>query len=108
MPSISFVDPGQPVAPISVQKDYLRVGALRINYADMQSDSEAVIEVRSVDDNFVIGGTQGAYVAIVRIPPKQYVDTPSQDDQGNPSTTRTAVPLDHRAVTIQLWPYSEE
>ena len=108
MPSISLVDPDQPVAPISIQKDYLWVGALRINYADMQSDSEAVIEVRSVDGNFVIGGTQGAYVAIVRIPPKQYVDTASQDEQGNPTTTRAAVPLDHRAVTIQLWPYSEE
>lgn len=108
MPFVTMIQPGAPVAPISIQPDRLTVGDLTVDFAAAQEDAAVEVVIRKSASGFALDG-DGAIVAIVRIPAKAYVeqDTGEADPiTGQPRIERVAQPLDLNAVSVELWPYA--
>lgn len=108
MPMITMIQPGARVAPFAVDDARLVIGEAEVAFADAQDDTATEVVIRHADGRFVIGGDDGAIVAIVRIPARQYVETEGGADpmSGEPASTSEALPLDTNAVTIELWPFA--
>ena len=106
MPMITLIQPGARVAPFAVSDDALTIGGVTVRFAEAQQDTAAEIAVRHDATGFRLDG-DGAIVAIVRIPARQYVEAPAEDTMsGEPATTREALPLDPNAVSVELWPFA--
>ncbi len=107
MPMMSMIQPGAPVAPVTIGAAAIQVGDITIDYAAEQRDEATQIVIRHYQGAFVRDGEEGAIVAIVRIPPRQYSEQPGEADPmtGEPGVERVAQPLDVNAVSIELWPY---
>jgi hypothetical protein len=88
-----MIQPGAPVAPVTIAADRLTVGEITIDYAAEQRDDAVQIVIRHHQGAFSRDSEEGAIVAIVRIPPRQYSEQP------------VAQPLDTNAVSIELWPF---
>ena len=108
MPMITMIQPGARVAPFAVTDAALTVGDVVVAFADEQQDTSAEVVIRHSAAGFAVGGDDGAIVAVVRIPARQYVETEGGTDpmSGEPASTREALPLDTNAVTIELWPFA--
>lgn len=108
MPMIHLIQPGARVAPFAVTDAALTIGDVVVTFADEQQDTSAEVVIRHRAAGFAVGGDDGAIVAIVRIPARQYVETEGGTDpiSGAPAVTREALPLDTNAVTIELWPFA--
>ncbi|BBD77254.1 hypothetical protein [Hydrogenophilus thermoluteolus] len=108
MPQITMIQPGAPVAPIAISADRLTVGDITIDYAVEQQDEAVEIAIRHSAGAFTRDGADGAFVAIVRIPPRQYTEQPGETDPmtGAPRIERVALPLDPSAVSVELWPFA--
>jgi hypothetical protein len=104
----TLIQPGAPIAPVSIAADRLTIGDITVAFAAEQQDTAAEIVIRHHAGAFVRGGGQGAIVAVVRIPARRYTEQPGGADQmtGEPTTTRVADPLDPNAVSIELWPFA--
>jgi hypothetical protein len=104
----TLVQPGAPIAPVSIATDRLSIGDITIDFAAEQQDTAAEIVIRHHAGVFVRGGDQGAIVAIVRIPARRYTEHPGGADPitGAPTTTRVAEPLDPKSVSVELWPFA--
>ncbi len=107
MPMMHMIQPGAPVAPVTLAADRLTVGDITIDYAAEQRDDAAQIVIRHHQGAFARDGEEGAIVAIVRIPPRQYSEQPGEADPmtGDPGVERVAQPLDVNAVSLELWPF---
>lgn len=107
MPMMHMIQPGAPVAPVTIAADRLTVGEITIDYAAEQRDDAVQIVIRHHQGAFSRDSEEGAIVAIVRIPPRQYSEQPGDTDPttGEPSIERVAQPLDTNAVSIELWPF---
>ena len=108
MPMITMIQPGARVAPFAVTDAALTIGDVVVTFADEQQDTSAEVVIRHSAAGFVVGGDDGAIVAVVRIPARQYVETEGGTDpmSGEPASAREALPLDTNAVTIELWPFA--
>jgi hypothetical protein len=104
----TLVQPGAPIAPVSIAADRLSIGDITVDFAAEQQDTAAEIVIRHHAGAFVRGGDHGAIVAIVRIPARRYTEQPGDADPitGAPTTTRVAEPLDPNAVSVELWPFA--
>ena len=84
-----FQNPGQSVSDFSVSGNVVSIGTLTIDCATYQKDSQERVVVRAgLNGSPVIGG-QGAFIAVITIPPKRYEiveDVP------------TVLPLDRKSV----------
>lgn len=107
MPMIHLTQPGARVAPFAVTDAALTIGDVVVTFADEQQDTSAEVVIRYSAAGFAVGSDDGAIVAVVRIPARQYVETEGGADpvSGEPVSTREALPLDTNAVTIELWPF---
>lgn len=103
MPQIILKSPGQPVADFSVSGNKVVVSGFEVDCAQRQEDSALIIEVRQVGGEVVEGGTRGAYLAHIAIPPREY-ETEITGEGEEEETTQTIKPLDHNAVVVTLWP----
>lgn len=103
MPIINLIQQGQPVADFSTNGALVTIAGLEINCAEHQDDSATTIEIRQSANGAQIGGT-GAYIAVIEIPAKSYIEDLAEDEEGNQVSNLVAEPLDHNAITIQLWP----
>lgn len=108
MPMINLIQPGARVAPFAVTDAALTIGDVVVTFADEQQDTSAEVVIRRSAAGFAVGSDDGAIVAVVRIPARQYVETEGGTDpmSGEPAVTREALPLDTNAVTIELWPFA--
>ena len=109
MPMIHLIQPGARVAPFAVTDAAFTIGDVVVTFADEQQDTSAEVVIRHcAAHGFAVGSDDGAIVAIVRIPARQYVETEGGTDpmSGEPASTRDALPLDTNAVTIELWPFA--
>ena len=108
MPMIHLIQPGARVAPFAVTDAALTIGDVVVTFADEQQDTSAEVVIRHTGSGFTVGGQDGAIVAVVRIPARQYVETEGGTDpmSGEPASAREALPLDTNAVTIELWPFA--
>lgn len=108
MPMIHLIQPGARVAPFAVTDAALTIGDVVVTFADEQQDTSAEVVIRHSAAGFAVGSDDGAIVAVVRIPARQYVETEGGTDpmSGEPASTREALPLDTNAVTIELWPFA--
>lgn len=79
-------------------------GAVSIDLASRQSDTETVIDIYQSAAGLVEGLGRW-YVATVVIPPHRYhlVDTGQVDENGAPVLAPEALPLDTDAVLLNLW-----
>lgn len=79
-------------------------GAVSIDLAERQSDTEVVIDV-CLNNGLLIEGIGLWYVATIVIPPRRYhlVDTGKTDENGAAIMAPEAVPLDLDAVVLNLW-----
>jgi len=72
-----------------------------------QADVQTVIDVCFTGTGKLIEGYGEAYAANILIPPKRYIEReePGIDMNGDPTTNlvKEALPLDVKAVTLQLW-----
>lgn len=103
MPQINLKSPGQPVADFSVSGCTVTVAGLAIDCEARQEDSTVHIEVREHSGAAVEGGNKGPYLATISIPPREYEETSAEAEDGE-STERLALPLDHNAIVVTLWP----
>lgn len=101
---IILKSPGQPVADFAISGTDVTVSGVHIDCADRQRDVLVTIEVRLNADGPGEGGN-GAYLAQIEIPAKRYesVSVPAEDGEGE-TEIREALPLDHNAVVVTLWP----
>jgi hypothetical protein len=79
-------------------------GAVSIDLAARQQDTETVIDICR-DDGHLVEGVGRWYVATIIIPPRRYhlVDTGQVDENGAPVLAREALPLDTNSVVLNLW-----
>ncbi|MDR0997278.1 MAG: hypothetical protein LBL69_06425 [Zoogloeaceae bacterium] len=101
---IVLKQPGQPVADIAVSGAVLTVAGIAIDCAARQTDAPQTIEVRLHNGQAHEGGN-GAYLAQIDIPPRDYTETPAETE-GQPPT-RTPVELDPNRVVATLWPTNQ-
>jgi hypothetical protein len=105
---ITLIQPGAPIAPISIAADSLAIGDITVNFAAEQKDTSSVIVIRHYAGAFVRGGDQGAIVAVVCIPARRYTEQPGDIDPitGEPITIQVAEPFDPNTVSVELWPFT--
>lgn len=112
MPRIVLLQPGQPVANFSINGSVISVGGYSVDAAERQADTATRVEIRLINGT-AAEGDAGAYLALIDIPAREYVElpaaTPADETSELPgsigqATTRQAVPLDPRAVVVTLWP----
>jgi len=79
-------------------------GAISIDLAERQADTETVIDICRKDGQLVEGPSRW-YVATIIIPPRRYhlVDAGQVDENGAPVLAREALPLDIDSVVLNLW-----
>ena len=94
---------GQPVVNFSVQGTVIDVSGVTIDTAERQEDIPTTIEIRNNGGQVGEGG-DGAYLAQIYIPDRQYVESESYDESGNMQLLRSQIPLDHNSVKVTLWP----
>lgn len=96
-----------PHAELSLEGSVLIIAGLGIDLETRQADSQEIIDITKRDEHIVegINGQDGSYVASVILPPKEYeeVDTGEEDEHGNPVYEKTALPLDTNRVVLKLW-----
>ncbi|KAB0494020.1 hypothetical protein [Pseudomonas vancouverensis] len=102
MPQIILMQPGQPVADFGVIGTKITVAGAMVDAADHQSDSGQIVEIRHNGATAQVGG-DGAYLAIIEIPPAQYSDA-VYGGEGEPDTPAQRLPLDPNTLVITLWP----
>lgn len=98
---IHLKQPGQPVADFSIVGAEVTVSGITINCLDRQEDSSVIIEIRKNAGGAGEGG-DGAYLAQIEIPARQYIEIPGDTEEEQ--MTREAVPLDPHAISVTLWP----
>ena len=105
MARIELKHPGQAVADFAVNGHHITVAGITVNCADLQQDTTQIIEVRqSADGRAHIGG-DGAYLAHITIPARNYAETHAEARDGQePVLERVAVDLDANAIAVTLWP----
>ncbi|WP_422448177.1 AAA family ATPase [Thermoanaerobacterium sp. DL9XJH110] len=83
-------------------------GAVSVDLATRQQDTETVIDICR-DDGHLVEGMGRWYVATIIIPPRRYhlVDTGQVDENGAPVLASEALPLDLDAVVLNLWALPE-
>ena len=108
MPMITIIQPGARVAPFTVTDAALTIGDVVVAFADEQQDTSAEVVIRHSAAGFTVGSDDGAIVAVVRIPARQYVETEGGTDpmSGEPTVARVSEPLDANAVSVELWPFA--
>jgi hypothetical protein len=111
MAMIKTMGPG-PHSDFSVDGTVISVGELIIDATDYQDDSERIVDVyRNTDGSLSLDGP-GAFVLNIRIPARAYrtetVDELGTNEQGEPNSTQTLVPLDLDPDTVEItvWPRS--
>lgn len=79
-------------------------GAVSVDLAARQQDTETVIDICQ-NDGHLVEGMGRWYVATIIIPPKRYhlVDTGQVDENGAPVLVPEALPIDTDAVVLNLW-----
>jgi len=79
-------------------------GAVSIDLAERQTDTETVIDICH-DDGHLVEGLGRWYVATIIIPSKRYrlVDTGQVDENGAPVMAPEALPIDLDSVILNLW-----
>lgn len=105
MPIIKLIAPSQPVAAFAVDDATVTVSGVTVDCAAEQQDAAVSIEIRDNAGTAERGG-DGAYLATLHIPAREYADQPGEPDHetGEPSIERAALPLDPNAIIITLWP----
>lgn len=98
---IHLKQPGQPVADFSIAGAVVSIAGLEIDCALRQQDALVVVDIRSSGSGASESG-QGAYLAQIEIPARQYIEVPGETEED--PATREAVPLDPHAISITLWP----
>jgi len=83
-------------------------GAVSIDLAARQQDTETVIDICR-DDGHLVEGMGRWYVATIIIPPRRYhlVNTGQIGDNGAPVLAPEPLPLDLDAVVLNLWALPE-
>ena len=100
---INLKQPGQPVANFSVQGTVIEVSGVAVDTAERQDDIAVMVEVRSNGGQAGVGG-DGAYLAQIYIPARQYVESESYNENGDMQSIRNPIPLDPNSVEVTLWP----
>lgn len=100
---IHLKTPGQPVADFSIAGALVTVAGVAIDCAARQQDVATVVEIRAGAAGAAEGG-DGAYLAQIRIPARRYDEHEIDDEHGNLTVLRDALPLDPNAVEVTLWP----
>lgn len=103
MAQIHLKTPGQPVADFSLDGTTVTVAGVFVDCEIRQQDIDTVVEIRAQASGAGEGG-DGAYIAQIRIPARQYVDEEIDEPQGEMTVLRTPVPLDPNAIEVTLWP----
>lgn len=103
MAQIILKTPGQPVADFSVSAATVIVAGIAIDCAERQRDTAVTIEIRNNGGTPAEGG-DGAYVAQIAIPARCFEEHEIDDEEGNLTVLRDALPLDPNAIEVTLWP----
>lgn len=113
MAHITLQNPSQPVADFSVNGAVITVAGAAVDCAAKQTDSQVIVNVMMDKTGTAkINAKNGAYLAQIFIPARQYQDqpivdaagNPVPDGLGNPTSNRVALPLDPNAIAVILWP----
>lgn len=99
MAQIFLKQQGQPTPDFSASGHLIVVEGLSVDCDELQKDTPQLIEVRSGPNGAMIGGN-GAYLAQILIPARQYEERGGEDDEQE----RVALPIDHNAIEVTLWP----
>lgn len=103
---IEYVQDG-PYAEVIFEGSVVQVAGISIDLDARQADAQVIIDIVTKDDGQIVEGVgnQGAYVANILIPPKEYeeVDTGETEEDGSPRIERRAVPLDVNKAVLKLW-----
>ena len=102
MPQIKLMQPGQPVADFGVSGTQITVAGVTVDASEHESDSGQVVEIRHNGATAQVGGN-GAYLAIIEVPPAQY-SAAIHGDEGELITPAQRLPLDPNTLVITLWP----
>ena len=85
----------------------LNGGELVIDLSARQADVQAVVDVCFDRTGKLVEGYGEAYAVNILIPPRRYTEReePGTDMNGDPvvNVVKEALPLDVKAVTLQLW-----
>lgn len=92
---------GQPVADFSIAGAIVTVAGIAVDCAVRQQDSSVIAEIRQTGTG-PAESAEGAYLAQIEIPARQYIETPSETEGEAP--VREAVALDPHAISVTLWP----
>jgi hypothetical protein len=105
---IILKNPGQAVSDFSVSGNTVSVSDIAIDCAARQEDTAVTIEIRKNVGGAAEGGN-GAYLAQIVIPSRQYsvTEVPAEEEGDTPNEIRTPIALDPNAVAVTLWPLAE-
>lgn len=104
MAQIFLKQQGQPTPDFSASGHLIVVEGLSVDCDELQKDTPQVIEVRSSPSGAMIGGN-GAYLAQILIPARKYEEVESVSEDGEEvEKERVALPIDHNAIEVTLWP----
>lgn len=105
MPIIHLIAPAQPVAAFGVDGANVTVAGITVDCAAEQQDAAVTVDIR-YNAGAIERGGDGAYVAIIGIPAREYTNQPGAIDPetGAPRIERVALPIDPNAIVITLWP----
>lgn len=98
---IHLKHPGQPVADFSIAAAVAIVAGITVDCAGRQQDSSVIVEIRQTSTG-PAESTDGAYLAQIEIPARQYIEVPNETEGEAP--VREAIALDPHAISITLWP----
>ena len=102
MAQIQLMQPGMPVADFSVAGNLITIAGLAIDCAERQQDVTEIVEIRQ-QGTVVTEGGDGAYLAQIFIPPRQFAEA-EEPGEGEEQADPIQLPLDPNAVLILLWP----
>ena len=94
-----------PFVDFSIEGNKIKVGNIQIDCAQLQSDSENIIDICDDGSGNLIVGKRKAFVMNIIIPPKKYQEVQSEDENGEPVLQQQPIPLEPSDITIKLWPY---
>ncbi len=92
--------------PYSVDGNYLSLNDDMIfNLAKREEDDPVHIDVCSDGDGRLMNAVKGncAYVATIDIPAREYLETETEGENGEATTTREPVAFNIDNVTLTLW-----
>lgn len=99
-----------PHVGVTLANGILHVGDIAIDLAAEQEDAEKIIDVCADSAGALARGMGRDYVANVQIPPEEYedVDSGEEDENGNAIYLHQKKALDPEKVEITLWTYTPQ